>query len=641
MSRFSLVAVAVAILAEVLRAGFPAYGHLAESSGGLTASLVICLASLSGFLAPAVRAVAGSRGLLIAGVGGLLAVRLAMQILSPTLWPAVAGTVFGMLTVTALYETARGLSGTGFAVATVAGLTADTALRLTFGTWEPAARTGVMPWLTCLVAVGGGAAVLVWRLRTPSQEAPAIGWRDALGAAALGPFLALQILVLASPAFVASSGWLPLPAAGAVVIGAQALSLAFLSSGLAVAAVPGGVCVFGGTILGVGAAGVTGRYGLTGVIAIVVVVAGQVLSAWLLAVASRVPLRRGGYRGRPGADEVDSPEARRRTAAVDTGGRAWRIDAGAALGALAIAGVMLPYQLHYEAPLPLPNKVLPGLAGILLGLLSAIAAARGGPLPARSLVRAATAGGCALLLLVAPAGYALTAPPTAHTGSLPGTFRVVAFDIGQAVDADGTLDPEAVAQAITAQHADVVALQSVGRGWPQSGTTDVGAWLARRLGMRLVWGPTADHQFGGAVLSRLPVTATGYGRLPVGAGPQARGYVWARVKTGGKTADVWSVQLQHGTDRTTTRLSEIDKLLQAWSGAPHTVIAADLGARPGGPEPDRFTEQNSLRRVIGAPTASGTDWVFGTDDLGFDDTTVARSTGSAHVPAAATVRVIG
>ncbi len=617
-----LVAVTVAILTEVLRAAFPPFAHFARTSGGATASTLIFVACLAGFLAPVLRRATGPRGLLFTGVGGLLAVRLLMQV-SPTLWPAFAATVFGMLAVTALYETARGLSGTGFAVATVAGLTGGTALRLAFGTWEPIERTGVLPWLVCLLVVGTGVAVLVWQSRTPPLEAPAIGWRDALGAAALGPFLALQILVLASPAFAASSAPLSLPVAGAVIIAGQALSLAFLSSGLAVAAVPGGVCVFGGTLLGVGAAAVTGRYGLTGLVAIIVIVAGQVLSAWLLAVASRVPLRRGGYRGPAALAALGT--------AVDTGGRAWRIDLGAALGGLGVAVVLLPYQVHYDAPLPLPNKVLPGAAGIALGLLSAIAAARGGPLPGRSWARALGTGAGALLLLVVPGVYALTQPSVARTSSLPGSFRFVAYDIDQGIGADGRLDPEAVAGAIAAQHADVVALQSVGRGWPASGTADVGAWLARRLKMHLVWGPAADNQYGGVVLSRLPVKATGYGRLPVGAGPQARGYVWARVDTGGRTADVWSVQLQHGANRTRTRLSEIDKLLQAWSGAPHTVIAGDLGAGPSGPEAARLS--GALRGV--ATTSSGE--VFGTDDLGFADTVAPRGRG----PVAVTVRVIG
>ncbi|MGH3379892.1 MAG: endonuclease/exonuclease/phosphatase family protein [Actinoallomurus sp.] len=626
-SRVFVVAVTIAVLAEVLRAAFPPFGHFAATSGAVTASAAIIIVCLAGFLAPVVRTVSAPRGLLLAGVGGLLAVRLGMQALSPALWLAFAGVAFGMLALAALYETARGLSGTGFAVAVVGGLTGDTALRLAFGTWDAADRSGLLPWLACLLVVGAGVVALVRQLRVPPVEAPAIGWRDALGAAALGPFLALQILVLASPAFAASSGWLSLPAAGAVVLGAQALTLAFLSSGLAVAAVPGGVCVFGGTLLGVGAAAVTGRYALTGYVAVAVIVAGQVLSAWLLAVACRVPLRRGGYRGRRA--ESGYPAA----GVSDTGGRAWRIDLGAALGGLLTALVLLPYQAHYADPLPLPNKVLPGAAGIALGLLSAIAAARGGPLPGRSWARALSAGGAALLLLAVPAAYAVTAPAVSRTTAQPGTFRLMAYDISQAVD-DGRIDPEAVARTIQAQHADVVALQAVGRGWPLSGTTDVGAWLARRLGMRLVWGPAADHQFGNAVLSRLPVRATGTGRLPVGAGPQARGYVWARVDTGrGRTADVWSVDVQHGADRARTRLSEIGKLLQVWSGAPHTVIAGNLGAASGGPEAGRLTGEGGLREAGGGRAAVS---IFGSDDLGFDDTVARRPSALA-----ATVRVVG
>lgn len=629
LTRLLLVAVTIAVLAEVLRAAFPAFGHFAATSNAALACAAILVVSLAGFLAPAVRAVAGPRGLLMAGLGGLLVVRLGMQAFSPALWPAFAGAAFGMLALAALHETARGLSGTGFTVAVVGGLTADTALRLAFGTWDPAARDGVLPWLAGLLVVAVGAFALVRQSRVPPVEAPAIGWRDALGAAALGPFLALQILVLDSPAFTASSGSLSLPAAGAVVLGAQALTLAFLSSGLAVAAVPGGVCVFGGTLLGVGAAAVTGRYGLTGAIAVAVVIAGQVLSAWLLAVACRVPLRRGGYRGRRGDAPVVPEHA-------DTGGRAWRVDLGAAAGGLLVALVLLPYQAHYAAPLPLPNKALPGAAGIALGLLAAIAAARGGPLPGRSWTRALGAGGGTLLLLLVPAAYALTAPSVSRPAAQPGTFRLMTYDLTQA--ADGGLDLEAVARSIEAQRADVVALQAVGRGWPLSGTTDVGAWLARRLGMRLVWGPAADHQFGNAVLSRLPVRATGAGRLPVGAGPQARGYVWARIDAGGgRTADVWSVAVQRGGDRERTRLAQIAKLLQVWSGAPHTLIAGDLNAGDGGPELSRLTVQGGLREAGGGAAAPVVS-VFGSDDLGFDDTV---SAGPHRYSLAATVRVVG
>ena len=164
-----------------------------------------------------------------------------------------------MIAVAALYEAARGLSGVGFATATVAGLSADAAVRMCFATWDPVWRGGVGPWLACLAFVGLGAAALYRNMSSPPITAPGISWRDALGGAAFGPFLALQVLVLSSPAFVASSGWLSLTAAHVTIVIGQGLALAFLASGLAVAAVPGGVCVLGGTVLGIGAGAVAGR----------------------------------------------------------------------------------------------------------------------------------------------------------------------------------------------------------------------------------------------------------------------------------------------------------------------------------------------------------------------------------------------
>src|SRR3569833_3264286 len=95
-SRVFLVAVTIALLSEVLRAAFPSFGHFTATSNALAASATIILVCLAGKLAPVVRAVAGPRGLLLAGVGGLLVVRLGPLVLSSALWLAFAGVVFGL-----------------------------------------------------------------------------------------------------------------------------------------------------------------------------------------------------------------------------------------------------------------------------------------------------------------------------------------------------------------------------------------------------------------------------------------------------------------------------------------------------------------------------------------------------------------
>jgi len=621
-ARLTLIAITVAVLAQVLRLSAPQFDHLAGSLGNAAAVAVISAVFLAGMAAPALRAATGPAGLLLTGVGGLLAVRLLAQLLSPQLWLALLGTAIGMIAVVALYEAARGLSGVGFATATVAGLGADTTLRMAFGTWDPVWRSGLAEWALCLLVVGLGGAALARELRSGPVAAPGISWRDALGAAAFGPFLALQILVLSSPAFVASSGWQSLTVAHLAVATGQGLALAFLASGLAVRAVPGGVCVLGGTVLGVGVGAVAGAYAISGTVVVGIVICGQVLAAWLLAVACRAPLRRAGQ-----------------------GGPVWRIDVGAALGGFLIAAVLLPYQLSAVGALPFPNNVLPGLAGIGLGALAAIAAARGGPLPARAPLRALVGGAAALVLLAGTLLFTVTNPKAEPRAADPARLRVLTYNIHHGVNAAGKLDLDALAAVIERQRADVVLLQEVGRGSLVSGTTDVGVWLSRRLGMHLIWGPAADGQFGNAILTSRRVLSSGSARMPKGDWSQIRGYVWARLDVGGRPVYVWSTHLDGGADRAAARQREIAALLRAWGGAPRTIIGGDMNSEPGSAEMSRFLDGTGLRAsALGdyaptTPAGKKVDWILGTDDLVFSDHGVHPSKTSDHYPVAVTVRI--
>lgn len=606
-ARLVLIAVTVAVLAETLRYALPLFGGL---------SAIVPLIFLVGFLAPVVRAVAGPRVLVAAGIGGLLAVRLLAQALSPQLWLAFAGVALGMIAMASLYEAARGLSGVGFATAAVAGLAVDTSVHVAFASWDPVWRTGLAPWAVCLVLVGLGSAALVRELSTGLVAAPGISRRDALGAGALGPFMALQVLVLANPAFVASAGWLPLWGAHLVLIAGQGLALAFLSSGLAVRAVPGGVCVLGGTVLGISAGAVAGEYALSGLVVVPLVIAGQVLAAWLLAVACRAPLRRAGR-----------------------GGPVWQVDLGAAVGGFLIGLILLPYESDL-----MPGNLFPGAAGLTLGALAAIAAARGGPLPARAPLRALAGGAMAVVLLIGTLILQTSPTSAARPSAGRDDLRVVSYDIGQAADRHGRIDLTGIARTIGEQSPDVVLLQGVGRGTLRSGGTDEGGWLARRFGMRLIWGPAASGQYGNAILTSRAVVASGAARLADGTGAR-RGYVWARLRVGGGAIDVWSTHLQDGAGDSAIRIAQAAELVKAWSGAPHTIIGGDLSAEPGSPELARLLDGTGLRSADDDdPTTPGgthPDWVAGTDDLMFGDAAVPHSGPSGHYPVVVTVRPAG
>jgi endonuclease/exonuclease/phosphatase family metal-dependent hydrolase len=192
----------------------------------------------------------------------------------------------------------------------------------------------------------------------------------------------------------------------------------------------------------------------------------------------------------------------------------------------------------------------------------------------------------------------------------------------------------------------VVLLQEVSRGSLSSGTTDVAVWLSRRLGMHLVWGPAADAQSGNAILTSRSVRSSGTVRLPTSDGSRIRGYVWARLDVGGRTAEVWSTRLDDREGQVGIRKSEISALLKAWGEAPRTIIAGDMGAGPGSEEISRLVDGTGLRSAwldsdITATTPKGAkvDWIFGSDDVMFSGAETGRSAASDHYPIAATVRL--
>uniref|UniRef100_UPI001A954AD3 endonuclease/exonuclease/phosphatase family protein n=1 Tax=Actinomadura fibrosa TaxID=111802 RepID=UPI001A954AD3 len=269
-----------------------------------------------------------------------------------------------------------------------------------------------------------------------------------------------------------------------------------------------------------------------------------------------------------------------------------------------------------------------------------------GSLPARAPLRAIAAGAAALVLLAGTLVFTVAAPDgTAKAGPVPGQVRLLSYNIHDAVGQDGRLDPEGIARVIEGQRAQVVLLQEASRGSLLSGTTDVGVWLSRRLGMKLIWGPAADGQFGNAILTSLPVRSSGTGRMAKGDWSQIRGYVWARLAVGKTTMDVWSTHLEGGGDQAGERAREVAALVRAWGGAPRTVIGGDFNAEPGADELDGLTDTDLRSAAIGADTSPTTsdgrrvDQVLGSDGLMFTDYEVPRSDASDHYPVAVTVRI--
>jgi endonuclease/exonuclease/phosphatase family metal-dependent hydrolase len=122
-------------------------------------------------------------------------------------------------------------------------------------------------------------------------------------------------------------------------------------------------------------------------------------------------------------------------------------------------------------------------------------------------------------------------PRMTHRQVQSAAFRLATYNIHYGYDTDWHLSLEAQAQTIEATGADVVMLQEVDTGRPTSYMIDDALWLARRLGMEVVYLPCVEHLTGIALLSRYPVLGTETLLLP--SELEQTGIIWAKLDVSG------------------------------------------------------------------------------------------------------------
>ncbi len=438
----------------------------------------------------------------------------------------------------------------------------------------------------------------------PGRES---GETSGSGATAIGPFLLLELLFLQNPAFAASASGLAMPVAVALVLFGDVLAIAALASARGTGverAIASIVVVAGIAVLAIG----------EGVVAGIALPVTQVAAATLLARAS-------------------TREGRGDDRAIGRSGLA------VALGLALFVGLAFAYQIQIDVPLPIPRATWPlaGAALLALAALPASHADRGRvPWPANVVPLVA--------LAFVPGALALSGRLVPQVPAGTGPVVLLDWNVHSAVNADGQIDPEAIARVIEARRADIVVLQEIGRGWPIGGEVDLAQWLSRRLGMSYAWAPAADDQFGNLVLSHLPIEDVSGADLPYGEGPQHRSYVRVVLEVSpGRTLTVVGTHLQDG-DRPATNAAQIRTLLRAWSGEPATIIAGDMNVQPTEPNAGLFgaAELVSAQDAAGLGDASTArepnfpgdrvDWIFASPDLAYSGFEIDRSAASDHLP---------
>lgn len=170
-------------------------------------------------------------------------------------------------------------------------------------------------------------------------------------------------------------------------------------------------------------------------------------------------------------------------------------------------------------------------------------------------------------------------------------LTVLTINIHGAVARDESYQLPRLAQEIRAWDADVVLLQEIHRYRRKSAFADQPLQLATLLDMNVTFGRnfTRDpegagrprRESGTAILSRLPIEATGNALLPNQPGLQQRGLGRIVVRLGGRPVDIYNTHLQHTAgDIRVVQARGIEDVIATQPQRPF-ILGGDFNATPG------------------------------------------------------------
>ncbi|MGH2530350.1 MAG: endonuclease/exonuclease/phosphatase family protein [Actinomycetota bacterium] len=612
------VALLFVALAQVIRVLFPRILILGED----TSYLLVGLLALGVFAAPLVALPLARPGVagqtMVAGGLAILAARVLVQLIHPIpAWLAFAGpgTALAGMALVLVGLRARYAIDRWLAPAGVFGLTLDTALRAPWHTWDLIWQDGPASIVVTAAVLLAALAALWITARRPGRSE----LRDSAGGilSAFGPYLMLQLIFLQNPGYVGSQSGVGFAGAILTVMFADALAIA---AAAVVIARPLGAAA---AIVAAGLAGALGWLTVStqGVGAIALVVGLQVVTTGCLALGLS-----------PG-----------RTRPVSE-----RTLLGTTAAGLSFAILVLVWMIDIDRPLPFPREVVPAAAAGLVGL-AAIVRTRS-PRPVEAIAPGAVrgAGVATLALAILVPGFLWISRPTTDARPIPGPeVRIVSYNIRGAIGIDAMHRPDDIVREIASSGPDVVIIQEAARGWPVMGTADVLAYLQAGLDMPYRYQPSADRQFGNAILSRLPIQPISSGPLPPVPGSQGRSYLAVRV-------DVGETQLiVVGTHLETDSLEQIRAVLDAWGGSTPAVIAGDMNMqlddeasvalfRNAGLVDASAATGDPCRTTSSQPTSDcdRPDWVWLTTDLQIRSFRIGTIDASDHLPIHVTVAFV-
>jgi endonuclease/exonuclease/phosphatase family metal-dependent hydrolase len=626
-----LPALALTIGLECLRVLFPSIAwYLKDTLAANSASLgLYALGTFAtAFLAIPIWRLLGPR-LSLFLVGALLAVvRLVEQLVqnpAADLWLSMAGSAAFLLFIPIYLGCLRPLPANEaparFAYGLALGLAIDTMLRgltLTLDlSWIAGPSPLMLVAILCLSLL-----VMSWRASRQIQTGDDGSGGQAWIGLMLGPFLLIQALIFQNQGWVAEIAGLGAGPAFAALMGGNLALILGLTWGLQRPRYVSGPLALALSIyliLAVATADLPGRpFLLTLIVA-------QLVQGWGWSALARLLL------------PTEKPGILRSTLST-------------AFGMLVFLILAFAYYISLDIPIPIPRHNMPPVAAAIFGIGVTSAALSSRRQQWQPITRYSSTAVAAAALLAVPLLSWAVQPAVPAPGAAQGyPLRVMTYNIHSAYNLAGRQDPEAIAGMIEESKARVVALQEVSRGWLIDGSTDLVAWLGRRLGMQVLFQGTTDPVWGNAVLTNYPVIASGHGPLPLAGTLLARGYLWAKLDIGGQQPlFIIDTHLHHIEAEHQPRLQQVPELLQVWNGAPSSLLMGDMNSLPDYPEMDLIRQAGMIDSWGQAGVGEGLtwpsdtpieriDWVWHSADLQALQAATLDTTASDHRPVIVTL----
>ncbi len=607
---------------RVLFVGF--VGYLRDSTGMSSLSLapiavgVFALA----FLAGPLNRFLGTRTTLWLTAGGLAVVRVLEQFAQTAtldLYLSAAATTLFLMWIPLAVGISRARGGNipvHLSLGWLLGLALDTGLQVAYRTLDLPWQPGVFP----LVLVAVLAGLLLWTLSKLVADAPAAtdgSWGSSTALLAVGPWLFLQLMLFQNTALLSSlSGW-STPVAGAALILGNAVGLWHIAK-LAPRRTWLNALLYGAFVL-----------------AQIYLAFNQPLMPGLFLVLGQIfSLTLGYFIFTAAAATAGKPGLLRST--LFTG-----------IGSIFFVLLTFIYYASYDIDFGLRSGALPPIAAVLTAVFILIAV-RSKADKAKETSAPYTPVALAAALLVVPLFLSLAWRAPAAQATESSTIRVINYNLHDAVNTDGRVDPEALARIIEESGADVVGLQEISRGWLIWGGMDMLEWLAQRLDMQYIWGPTADAQWGNAILTRLPIVEYTNSPLPPEEVLLLRGYLYAEIEVNGQILTVIDTHFSEKAGQDDIRAQQASVLVDIAAGRPATIIMGDLNSLPDSLALDvmlgagfvDISRESGVANTFTYPSFAADhqiDYIFISPDLSFSEFAIPLTTASDHLPLSATI----